>query len=233
MTARPAIFPARGTADRLTALFWRKPRLLLALGFDTQARALYRAMTEGPDAPFVARMVWALGIVSCLLVIPAIALRASGGSLRDHGFRLDRSAHGWVYVALMAVMLPVVMLAALQPGFRDFYPLYRPAAGEGLWPRFFIWEATYVLQFVAVEFFFRGFLLHSARHRFGAWAIMLPLIPYVMVHFGKPAGEAAGALIAGAVLGYLSLRTGSIVYGIALHAGVALAMDATSLLLER
>ena len=30
MTA-PAILPARGLADRLTTLFWRNPRLLLAL----------------------------------------------------------------------------------------------------------------------------------------------------------------------------------------------------------
>lgn len=31
MTARPAILPERGIADRLTATFWRHPRLLLAL----------------------------------------------------------------------------------------------------------------------------------------------------------------------------------------------------------
>ena len=31
MTARPAILPERGIADRLSALFWRRPGLLLAL----------------------------------------------------------------------------------------------------------------------------------------------------------------------------------------------------------
>lgn len=31
MTARPAILPERGLADRLTGLFWRHPRLLLAV----------------------------------------------------------------------------------------------------------------------------------------------------------------------------------------------------------
>ena len=90
-------------------------------------------------------------------------------------------------------------------------------------------ERLYLMQFVAVEFFFRGFLLHGAKHRFGAWAILLPLIPYMMVHFGKPPAEAAGEVVAGLVLGFLSLRTGSILYGVVLHAGVALAMDLASL----
>jgi membrane protease YdiL (CAAX protease family) len=171
-------------------------------------------------------------MILCLFVLPALAMRAMDMRLRDHGMRLGHRVDGPVYGLLFAFMVPVVLVSAMTPGFREFYPLWRPVEGEPLWPRFFVWEAAYMAQFVAVEFFFRGVLIHAARPRFGAYAILLPMIPYMMVHFGKPAGEAAASVVAGLVLGYLSLRTGSIAYGVLLHGGVALTMDLTALWLQ-
>ena len=55
------------------------------------------------------------------------------------------------------------------------------------------------------------------------------MVPYVMIHFVKPAPEAAAAIVGGLVMGYLALRTGSIVWGIALHVSVAALMDVSSL----
>lgn len=54
-------------------------------------------------------------------------------------------------------------------------------------------------------------------------------LPYNMIHFGKPMAEALAAIGGGAVLGTLSLRTGSIWWGAALHLGIAGAMDVLSL----
>lgn len=50
-----------------------------------------------------------------------------------------------------------------------------------------------------------------------------------MIHFHKPMLEALGAVGAGLVLGSLSWRTGTVVYGWFLHYGVALTMDLLSL----
>jgi len=208
------------------------PAFLFALGAEQTARDLYAAFTEPVDGPFVRQVFWALGVSVCLFVLPAFALWLSGARLGDFGLSLGRRSERWIYVLLLLVMAPLVLLAATQPGFQGYYPFYRPPPGEPLWPRFAIFECVYLLQFVAVEFFFRGFLLHGARHRFGGFTILLPLIPYMMVHFGKPPAEAAGAVAAGLVLGFLSLRTGSILYGVVLHAGVALTMDISSLAMQ-
>jgi membrane protease YdiL (CAAX protease family) len=51
------------------------------------------------------------------------------------------------------------------------------------------------------------------------------VIPYCMIHFGKPVPEALAAIFAGVVLGVLALRSGSFYLGVVLHCVVALLMD--------
>ncbi len=204
------------------------PLLLWRLGMEDAARALHAYFADPEAGRFRLLLYWAGGVIICLFVMPALYLKATGASLKEHGLQWGRG-HARIYALLFLLMLPPVLGAAMTPEFSAYYPFFRPAEGESLWPRFFVWEAVYLVQFLAVEFFFRGALVHAARHRFGVWSILLPLIPYMMIHFGKPAGEAAGAVVAGLVLGYLSLRTGSILYGVLLHAGVAITMDLTAL----
>lgn len=204
------------------------PLLLWRLGFEDAARAVHAAFADPQSGGFTLLLSWACGVVLVLLLLPATALRLTGARLRDFGLRPGRG-DARIYAILFLMMLPFVAGAAMTPDFSSYYPFYKVPPDQPLWPRFAIWEAAYILQFLAVEFFFRGALLHAARHRFGAWAILLPLLPYMMIHFGKPWPESAGAVVAGLVLGYLSLRTGSILYGVMLHVGVALTMDFAAL----
>ena len=82
---------------------------------------------------------------------------------------------------------------------------------------------------MGLEFFFRGFLVWGLRRRFGAYAIVVMTIPYCMIHFGKPLPETLASIIAGLALGFMSLRTSSIVLGAAIHMTVALSMDFASM----
>jgi len=50
-------------------------------------------------------------------------------------------------------------------------------------------------------------------------------IPYCMIHFGKPLPETLAAIIAGVVLGVLSLKINIIWLGVAIHFSVAITMD--------
>jgi membrane protease YdiL (CAAX protease family) len=50
-----------------------------------------------------------------------------------------------------------------------------------------------------------------------------------MIHYGKPYHEAAGAFVAGAFLGTISMRTRSIYWGFLAHITVALLMDGMAL----
>jgi membrane protease YdiL (CAAX protease family) len=134
-----------------------------------------------------------------------------------------RGAHAWIYALCVVVMVPVLMLVARQPDFADYYPMYKLAGRS--WLDFAAWEFIYLAQFFTLELFFRGFWLRAMRS-FGSGAIWSMVVPYCMIHYGKPYLEASSAVIAGVVLGSLAMRTRSIYAGFPC-ATVAVTMDAS------
>lgn len=167
------------------------------------------------------------------MVLPTFIMRVVfQKSFADFGLKFKGAfLYGRFYIIFMAVMFPLILFAATFPSFQNTYPFYHAPQGSSLWPNILIWECFYFLQFVGTEFFFRGFLIHGLKHRFGFYAVFLSMIPYCMIHFQKPFLEAFGSIIAGFVLGVMSLRTNSVMMGIALHYGVAITMDICSLLM--
>ena len=107
------------------------------------------------------------------------------------------------------------------------YPFYRLAARSAF--DLVAWELLYAAQFLALEFFFRGFMLAGLRRSVGVHAIWIMVVPYTMIHFGKPLPETLGAIFAGLILGTLALRTKSIWSGVLIHVSVALNMDLLAL----
>jgi membrane protease YdiL (CAAX protease family) len=129
----------------------------------------------------------------------------------------------------MAVAWPAIYLASAGEHFQETYPFYRPGPGEGVWPNLLQWEVMYAVQFFAVEFLFRGFLVHGLKYRFGAYVIFVMMMPYCMLHFTKPLPEALASIVGAIALGFMSLRTRSIWMGTAIHVTVAWSMDVAAL----
>jgi membrane protease YdiL (CAAX protease family) len=142
--------------------------------------------------------------------------------LRGAGFL----SHAWIYALCVAIMVPVLYLVSSQSDFVNYYPMYKLAGRS--WLDFAVWELLYIGQFFTLEIFFRGFWLRAMR-TFGAGAIWSMVVPYCMVHFGKPYLEACGAMVAGVVLGSLAMRTRSIYAGFLVHGTVAILMDVLAL----
>lgn len=128
-----------------------------------------------------------------------------------------------MHLALQLLVLPVLLLVATQEEFLFTYPFYK-YANQSLW-HFLRSQMLYALQFVSLEFFFRGHPLKGSSHRFGSGAIFVMLVPYCMVHFGRLLSETFGAIIAGIALGTLAMRTRSIWGGVPVHLAVALTID--------
>src|SRR5262249_18466983 len=135
--------------------------------------------------------------------------------------------HLWIYGVLFLCILPAVLYASTTPAFRHTYPFYRMANRStfDLWT----WEALYAAQFVSLEFFFRGVMLKALRKALGANAVFVMIVPYCMIHYGKPLPETLGAIGAGLILGTLAMRTRSIWGGVLIHIGVAITMDVLAL----
>jgi len=142
--------------------------------------------------------------------------------LRFRGFR----EHAWIYLLCLVIVIPALVVVSHTPDFSHYYPMY-PTASRS-WLDFWVWEVVYVGQFLSLEIFFRGFWLRGAR-TLGVGAIFSMVVPYVMIHFPKPYLEACGAIVAGVVLGSLSMKTGSIWAGFLIHSTVAILMDLLAL----
>ena len=161
--------------------------------------------------------------------IPYATMRAFGlGGLRDVGVRWTGfREHVHVYALMLVPVLLAVLAASHLAKFQAVYPFYKPEP-EDAW-RLLLYEVFYGLQFLYLEFFFRGYLLHVPKRRLGVLAVFVMMVPYCMLHFTKPVQEAVGAILGGTALGLISLRTRSIFGGCMLHLAVAWSMDFLSL----
>ncbi|OQW39875.1 MAG: hypothetical protein A4S08_06590 [Proteobacteria bacterium SG_bin4] len=174
---------------------------------------------------------WATVVIFFYLVVPiGIIWFVFKEKLSDYGLRSEGALKDYpLYLYMLVFMIPLVIYFSGSESFLERYPFYEVGKNESLFPKFFIWEMIYFLQFAALEFFFRGFILHGTKQRFGFYAIFVMVIPYCMIHFGKPMAETIAAIFAGVVLGYFSLKSKSIWLGVMIHCSVALTMDLCAL----
>lgn len=145
-------------------------------------------------------------------------------SARDFGWRLHGEREVWkIYAGFYVLMVPIVFAASFLPGFQHTYPFGDVARISPMVMAQY--EVLYGIQFLGVEAFFRGWLLFAVARYIGHHAIFVMMLPYVMIHFGKPPLEAFAAIFAGVALGWLALESKTFIHGFLLHWAVAITMD--------
>jgi hypothetical protein len=179
-----------------------------------------------PDQDLGAGLVWVASLLVFYLAIPAIIVRFAH---REPLTSIGWSTRGLVrhlraYLPLYALVLPIVVFASHRADFARTYPFVASARTD--LSTFLLWECAYAVSFLALEAFFRGYLLFTCEARMGWLSIFVMIVPYTMIHFHKPWPECLGAIAAGITLGALALAFRSFWGGVVLHALVALTMDA-------
>lgn len=191
---------------------------------------------EGMQAPWWGVLApwawWALGQTVLWVIVPAVIARLFGFRLHDLGLTTRGVLPKlWIYGVLYLIVMVAVVWASTRENFTQTYPMLKPWYCETwCWAVLLSFWALYALQFFAVEFFFRGFMLFTLERRMGMSAVAVMLVPYCMIHYHKPLPEALGAIVAGAALGWMALRTRSIWGGWMVHVAIAISMDVMSLL---
>jgi membrane protease YdiL (CAAX protease family) len=231
--ARARLAPAPGS-EQWAAV--RDPAVVLCTVAVSLTVAEFWARRDGSGivpagSQFGRLCAWAVVTVLAYVVPPVLVTRfVLRRPLRRLGLRVRGiRSHAPVYLGLLAVALPAVVVASSGDGFREKYPFYDLAPGESFWPNLWIWWALYCAQFVALEFFFRGFMVHALAPSLGAASVFVMVVPYNMIHYGKPMPEALAAIVGGVVLGTLSYRTRSIWLGAGVHVAIAITMDLCAL----
>jgi len=204
-------------------------QLLQTLHGDATEPSFFSELRTSKYARLIQMAYWALWRVFAYVVIPCVVIKMMGDRIRDQGLETKGfREHAWIYLLCYLVVFVCVVGVSFTESFARKYPMYADA--DRSWFDFLVWELLYAAQFFALEFFFRGWWLKTMKSALGSHAIFAMVVPYCMIHFGKPGLETVGAIFAGVVLGTLAMKTRSIWSGVLIHVSVAVTMDVVSLL---
>lgn len=194
---------------------------------------LYNFFSNNGNADLYEFLYWFISDFLVLFIFPVIIIKYFlKEKLNDYGITLGDFKIGAFYsVFFIVVMLPLVWIATSQQSFILTYPLLERARSS--WKIFFIFELATILYLFAWEFIWRGYMLFGLKQKFGIYSIFIQMIPFVILHNGKPSSETFGAIIGALLLGMLAFRTKSIYYCVISHAGIMFSIDLISTLRYR
>ncbi|UZR92833.1 CPBP family intramembrane glutamic endopeptidase [Chondrinema litorale] len=150
-----------------------------------------------------------------------------------YGFNISNTENKFdhkPYIVMLLIMIPLIASASFGSSFIKAYPRFKPWLYLGIFelPQYTtaaIFEVVYGLDFIFVEWIYRGALIIGLAKIMGKDAILPMVSTYAFLHFGKPLGETIGSMFGGYILGVIALQTKNITGGIYIHMGVAYLME--------
>ena len=192
--------------------------LAFAVVAGTLSWAIARAALVGARPSFLVSFTF-LGIATALVAPRLVRQRVPALGLTIGDWKAGR----WLLLLGAPFALLAGFLGADSPALSAEYPLGPVTRDLG---SFLPHALGYLVYYVGFEFFFRGFLLLGLEKRLGAHrANLLQSVLAVIIHAGKPISEVAAAFPGSLVFGWLTLRTRSIWYSVALHWLVGVSLD--------
>jgi membrane protease YdiL (CAAX protease family) len=159
------------------------------------------------------------------LIIPlAIIIVIFKEGVKDFGIIIGDSRTGLIILLFSyLIFLPLIYFLSISNNFSSYFPLMETSKDNII--VFIIYELFFLVFIFSWEFVFRGFMLFGLESKFGFYSIFIQMIPFAILHNGKPFIETFTAVFGGIFLGYLALRTRSIFYGFLLHALILVTFD--------
>ncbi len=198
----------------------------LRVGFNAHSTWVYHTF-ENWDYGIRLTNTVILGPIMCSLPIVWWFFMDRKSEKRVYGLSIQGVS--WkAYFLLLLMMVPLIALASTQKDFIHYYPkVARLFSEEFPWnlKQAGIYELFYGIDFVYIEFFFRGFLVIAFSRFLGPTSIPFAALMYCTIHFGKPLGETISSWFGGMILGILVYETRSIAGGVVVHMGIAWLME--------
>jgi uncharacterized protein len=188
---------------------------------------------NNPDVYLYEYLFWFIGDFITLFLLSIIIIKfILKEDLKNYGLQFGDYKTGFVIsLVFFLVMLPAIWFFSATPDFVAKYPHLLSTRNN--WQEFFIYESGMLLYMISWEFIWRGFMLFGLKEKFGYYSVLIQMIPFVILHNGKPMLETFGAIAGGIALGVLAFRTNSILYCVITHMGIMFTIDLISSLRYR
>jgi uncharacterized protein len=177
------------------------------------------------------RVYWFLTDGALMFLIPVLSIKLIfKQKLSDFGFRLGDIKFGAVTSGLFfAIMLPIIWIVSANKEFASAYPQGGVVLKQeyGLLAAYELCILVYMLGW---EFLWRGYMLFGLKQKMGYYTILIQMLPFFILHKGKPELELFGAIFAGIILGIQALRANSFIYAWILHCMVMISIDTISVI---
>lgn len=177
------------------------------------------------------RIYWFLVDGLSMFLIPVLSIKfIFKKKLSDFGFAIGDYKFGLITSGIFfAFMFITVWIVSSSLEFTIAYP----QGGAELKSNFkllFIYELCILVYMLGWEFLWRGYMLFGLKEKMGYYTIFIQMIPFFILHKGKPEIELFASIFAGIILGIQALRSKSFVYSWILHWLVMVSIDTISVL---
>jgi hypothetical protein len=191
----------------------------------------FRKVFDTSDDKFYSTLYWFSADGFLMFVIPVILIPlVLKGKLSDYGFRLGDYKFGLKSSLLfIVVMIPFLWIASGNESFAKTYPQGGPFVRENISVLLY-YELFVGFYMLAWEFFWRGYMMFGLKQKFGFYAIFIQMIPFFILHRGKPDIETFASIFAGLILGVQAWRANSFIYCFLVHWSVMIFVDVISVL---
>ncbi len=116
----------------------------------------------------------------------------------DYGFRIG-CYRIWLWYVIITIIigLPILVIASRFSSVSQYYI-----------SQFDYYEflTASVPVLFAWEYLLRGFLLFGLKKRFGQMSIVIQMVPFVLLHLGKPEAETLSCILTGLWFGWVAYR---------------------------
>jgi len=128
----------------------------------------------------------------------------------DFGLRFGNCSLWGFHVLIACVVgFPLLYIASRCPSLQSYYEM----------EQFILWQYALITTLIifAWEFLFRGFMLFGLKERLGQVSILIQMVPFVLLHIGKPELETISTVVMGMYLGYVAYRSNSFWLAFIIH----------------
>ena len=179
----------------------------------------------GATADLFEFIYWFLGDFIVLFILPLLIIKYFlKESIPRYGLKLGKVKIGLKYfISFSVIILIAAWFLSTLPAFSENSPFLQIAKEN--WVIFIVFEIGALIYMFAWEFIWRGFMLFGLEAKYGMNAIIIQMLPFVILHNGKPFVETISSIVGALLLGYIALRTRSIIYGVLIHFILFFSMD--------